>query len=130
MQAEKKIILFDGECNLCNSVVNFIILRDPRGIFRFASLSSEVGNKLLKEHLTKSIDSIILIEHGKVYTHSTAILRIFKNLKSIWKLLYVFILVPKPLRDFLYRVFAKNRYNIFGKGCIIPTPEIKKRFLN
>lgn len=130
MQAEKKIILFDGECNFCNSTVNFIILHDPSGLFRFASLNSEIGNKLLKEYSVEPTDSIVLIEQGKAYTHSTAILRILKNLKGLWKLLYVFILVPKPLRDFLYRAFAKNRYKLFGQSCMIPTPEIKERFLS
>jgi predicted DCC family thiol-disulfide oxidoreductase YuxK len=129
------IILFDGVCNFCNSSVNFIIDHDAKDYFKFAALQSEAGEQLQKEYginaEDKSIDSVLLIEEGKLYTHSTAALRIARNLKGIWSLLYVFIIFPKPLRDFFYKRFAKNRYRLFGKrdACRLPSPEERAKFL-
>lgn len=126
------IVLFDGQCNVCDKSVQFILKRDKEGYFRFASLQSETGIKLLKQNnLPIDIDSFVLVENNKVYMKSTAALKVSKNLDGIWKLLYVFIIVPKPIRDKCYEFFAKNRYKWFGKKetCMIPTPEIRKRFL-
>ena len=127
------IILFDGVCNLCNSSVNFIIDHDKRNDFRFASLQSEAGQDLLKKfHLNvKDFDSIILVENGKHYERSSAVLKIVKKFPGLWKLLYLFIIVPKPLRDFVYDIIADNRYKWFGKkeSCRVPTPELKEKFL-
>lgn len=125
-------VLFDGVCNFCNGWVRFIIERDPKQYFRFASLQSETASSLLRKHSIKvSLDSIVLLEGEKYYTESTAILRICKQLKGFWKGLYVLILVPKPIRDAVYRWFAKNRYRFFGRqeSCMVPTPEIRERFL-
>lgn len=131
--AEFSIILFDGVCNLCNSSVNFIIDHDKRNDFRFASLQSEAGQDLLKKfHLNvKDFDSIILVENGKHYERSSAVLKIVKKFPGLWKLLYLFIIVPKPLRDFVYDIIADNRYKWFGKkeSCRVPTPELKEKFL-
>lgn len=130
---EFNIILFDGVCNLCNSSVNFIIDHDKKNDFRFASLQSEAGQDLLKKfHLNvKDFDSIILIENGKHYQRSSAVLKIVKKFPGLWKLLYLFIIVPKPLRDFVYDNIADNRYKWFGKkeSCRVPAPELKEKFL-
>jgi predicted DCC family thiol-disulfide oxidoreductase YuxK len=130
---ENAIILFDGVCNFCNSSVNFIIDHDPESYFKFAPLQSEVGEQLLKEHgIDKTqTDSVVLIENGRVYTYSTAALRVARKLSGAWKWFYGFTVVPKFIRDFAYKLFAKNRYRMFGKqeACMLPTPEIRARFL-
>jgi predicted DCC family thiol-disulfide oxidoreductase YuxK len=130
---QNAIILFDGVCNFCNGSVNFIIDRDPEGYFKFAPLQSEIGEKLLAEHkVDKSVtDSVVLIEDDKVYTHSTAALRVARKLSGAWSWFYGLTIVPKFIRDFAYRLFAKNRYRMFGKqeACMLPTPEIRSRFL-
>ncbi len=125
-------VLFDGVCNFCNGWVRFVIERDPKQFFRFASLQSEIAASLLKEHqLTVSLDSIVLLKGNKYYTESTAVLHICKELHGWWKWLYLLIVIPKPLRDWAYRWFAKNRYRFFGRqeSCMLPTPEIRERFL-
>jgi len=131
--AEFSIILFDGVCNLCNSSVNFIIDHDKKNDFRFASLQSDAGQNLLKKFdlNTKDFDSIILVENGKHYERSSAVLKIVKEFPGLWKLLYVFIVVPPPVRDFVYDIIADNRYKWFGKkeSCRVPTPELKEKFL-
>lgn len=127
------VILFDGICNFCDSSVNFIIKRDRAGYFKFAPLQSAVAEKLLAENgIDKAeTDSIVLIENQNAYTYSTAALRIARKLGGIWSLPYVFIVLPKFIRDFFYKLFAKYRYKMFGKKdeCMIPTPEIRERFL-
>lgn len=132
------IVLFDGVCNLCQASVNFVLDRDPRAYFRFASLQSQRGAELLLAHGLQPVaegrdpDSIILIEDGKLYEHSTAALRIARRLSSLWPLLYyLFIWVPRPLRDLVYRFIARNRYRWFGRteACRLPTPALKARFL-
>jgi predicted DCC family thiol-disulfide oxidoreductase YuxK len=127
------ILLFDGVCNLCNKAVLFIIPRDPYGNIHFASLQSETGHHLLARHRMpeNKLDTLVLLEDGKAYVKSTAVLRIVRKLYRLWPLLYVFILVPRPLRDKVYDWIAKNRYRWFGKKeqCMIPTPDIRKRFL-
>ena len=131
--AEFCIILFDGVCNLCNSSVNFIIDHDKKNEFRFASLQSEAGQILLKKFdlNTNDFDSIILVDNGKHYERSSAVLKIVKKFPGLWKLLYLFIIVPKPFRDFVYDIIADNRYKWFGKkeSCRVPTPELKEKFL-
>ena len=128
------IILFDGVCNFCNGSVNFIIERDRAGYFKFTPLQSETGEKLLAEHdIDKNqTDSVILIEDGKAFIYSTAALKIARNLGGAWSWFYAFMIVPKFLRDFLYKLFAKYRYKLFGKqdACMLPTPEIRERFLS
>jgi len=130
----RKIILFDGVCNLCNQSVQFIIKHDQHSLFSFASLQSEASARLLAEFNLPSnqLDSVIYIEGKKLYTESTAALKIAKHLKSPWKFAYVFIIVPTPLRNFFYKIIAKNRYKWFGKqsACMIPTPDMKKRFID
>jgi len=127
------IILFDGVCNFCNGSVNFIIDRDPEKYFKFAPLQSEVAEKLLKENGVDKIetDSVVLIEDGKVYTRTTAALRIAKRLSGYWSYFYGFIVVPSFFRDVFYKLFAKYRYKMFGKqeACMLPSPEVRERFL-
>ena len=129
----EKIILFDGVCNLCNSSVNFIIDRDKKNIFKFAALQSETGQKLLghSKMNQKDFDSVVLIENGKIYSKSTAALKIIKEFSSLWKILYAFIIIPQPVRNYIYDVVASNRYKWFGKkdSCRIPTPDLKEKFL-
>ena len=126
-------VLFDGVCNFCNAAVNFVIERDKAGYFKFAPLQSEIGKELTAKHGidTTETDSIVLVEDGKAYTHSTAALRIARRLSGLWSSMYALIIVPKPLRDVLYRIIAKYRYWIFGKKdtCMIPTPDVRARFL-
>ena len=135
------VVLFDGVCNFCDASVNFVIEHDRDGYFKFAPLQSEVGKTLAAEHglvsatampeTSDGIDSLILIEDGKAYTHSTGALRIARRLGGPWSWLYAFIIVPLPIRDFFYRLFAKYRYRMFGRKdeCMIPTPEVRARFL-
>ncbi len=125
------IILFDGVCNFCNGAVNFIIRHDSEKKFRFAPLQSEIGQQLKKEHnIGDDIDSIILVEGERAYTHSTAGLRIAKGLGGIWSVGYGFIIVPGSIRDLAYRIFAKYRYRLFGRqdACMLPTPDVRERF--
>ncbi|TGE23135.1 thiol-disulfide oxidoreductase DCC family protein [Hymenobacter metallicola] len=128
-------ILFDGVCNLCSGFVQFIIERDTAGYFRFASLQSAVGQKLLAQHgitlRETGPETVMLVENDQVYTHSTAVLRIARQLGAGWPLLYTFIIVPKVLRDAAYRFVARHRYQWFGQteACMLPTPELRQRFL-
>lgn len=130
----KKIILFDGVCNLCNSSVQFIIERDTKNVFLFSSLQSDFGQKILKENNLneKNFDSIILIDEDKIYQKSDAALRIAKELQSPIKYFNLFLILPQFLRDFGYDLIAKNRYKFFGKqeSCWLPTEELKNKFLN
>jgi predicted DCC family thiol-disulfide oxidoreductase YuxK len=128
----EKIILFDGECNFCNRTVQFIIKRDPKGIFRFTSLQSVVGKELLRKYnVPEEIDSLVLIEDEHCYFQSTGAIRIFKNLKGAWRVTKYLLIVPRPIRDIFYKIIAKYRYQLFGKknDCMVPTPEDRKRFL-
>ena len=129
----EKIILFDGVCNLCNRSVQFIIKRDPNGHFKFASLQGEAGQKLLKQYgFEKEIDSFVLIENQIIYSKSTAALRVCKSLNGLWKVFATLRFLPVSFRDFFYDIVAKNRYKWFGKkeSCMLPTKEMKKRFLD
>ena len=130
---EAHILLFDGVCNLCNSIVQFTIKRDPKEKFKFASLQSESGQALLKKFNlpTNDFDSFVFINGDKYFLKSSAGLHVLKELGGLWKLFYVFIIFPRPVRDFVYNIIAKTRYKIFGKRdiCIVPTLKLKQRFL-
>ena len=129
----ERIILFDGVCNFCNDAVNWIIRHDPEKRFRFASLQSEFGEQTrAKFGISDDVDSIVLIDDGRAYTHSTAALRIGKALRGISALGYAGIVVPRPIRDWFYKLFAANRYRLFGKKdvCMIPTPDVRERFVS
>lgn len=127
------IILFDGECNLCDHSVQFIIKRDKKELFKFASIQSEVGDEVLKKfNAATDIDSFILVKGNNCYFKSSAALRICKDLKGGWKLFFCFLIVPKVIRDYFYSIIAKNRYKLFGKkdNCMLPSPKIRDRFLS
>lgn len=130
---QDQIILFDGECHFCDRSVQFILKRDRHGYFKFASLQSELGQKLLKKHqIPTDTDSFVLVTSKQAYVKSTAALKVVRHLTGLWKILYVFILVPRPLRNFVYDVIAKNRYRWFGRkeSCDLSTPEMRRRFLS
>ena len=126
------VILFDGVCNFCNGAVNWIIAHDPDAKFKFAPLQSEFGERMRhKFGISDDVDSIILIEDGNAYMHSSAGLRVAKSLGGVWSLGYAGIIVPRPIRDWFYKWFARNRYRWFGKqdACMMPTPDVRARFV-
>ena len=127
------VVLFDGVCRFCSGSVRFILERDIGGRFAFAPLQSPVAQKLLqqRDRSPGHMDSLVLVENGQCSTRSTAALRIVRHLSWPWPLLGVLILVPRPLRDFCYDVFARNRYRWFGKNqdCFVPAAEERERFL-
>jgi predicted DCC family thiol-disulfide oxidoreductase YuxK len=130
---EEYILLFDGVCNLCNGFVQFMIKRDPKRKFKFASLQSDSAQRLLDRFgLPKDdFDSFVLIKGDKYFLKSTAVLYVLKELGGVWRLFYGFIILPRSFRDFIYDGVAKSRYRIFGKRnqCMIPTPDLQSRFL-
>ncbi len=133
-QSGKKIILFDGVCNLCNGAVQFIIKRDGGDRFRFAALQSELGQELCRaRHIdTTQIDSIILIDPGiAYYVKSDAALEIARELRGYGWMPLMLGWIPRGVRDAVYDLVARNRYRWFGKKdqCMIPTPELQKKFL-
>ncbi|XZF74627.1 thiol-disulfide oxidoreductase DCC family protein [Bacillus sp. AL-1R] len=129
--SERPIILFDGECILCNGAVKFIIKHDKKDYFHFAALQSTFGEKLRKDHPElSSIDSIIVVQNGSIKIESSAALSIAKRLDGWPKFFYAFIIIPPTIRDYLYRLIARNRLRFFGKNesCMIPSKEIRDRF--
>lgn len=127
------IILFDGDCNFCNHNVLFIIERDKQSLFKFASLNSPVGKDFIhKFNISRANNSLIFIENNHYYTKSTAALKISRHLKLFWNLFYLFIFIPRPIRDALYNIIANNRYKFLKNNveCIIPPEHIRQRFLS
>ncbi|WP_143192193.1 thiol-disulfide oxidoreductase DCC family protein [Paenibacillus helianthi] len=133
MMKDKSVVLIDGVCHLCQGMVRFIIPRDPKGRFLFAPLQSEVSHQLLRDSglVPGQLSTVVLIEDGVFYTESAAVLRIARRLRFPWPAAYLLIVVPRPLRSALYRFVARNRYRWFGRDdqCLVPTPEIRQRFL-
>lgn len=133
MMEGKHIVLFDGVCNLCNGAVLFIIKRDKKDRFRFAALESDLGKEFLARHNIdpSKIDSIVLISGDSAFAKAGAALRIAKYLTGLWPLLYSLVIIPKFIADAVYDFIARNRYKWFGKkeSCMIPTPELKSKFL-
>ena len=123
------IVLFDGVCNLCTGSVRFVIARDSRRQFRFASLQSSVAERLLGRRDT--LESVVLVEDGRTYRKSTAALRIVRRLDGLWPLLSVLLVIPRPLRDAVYDWIGARRYRWFGRtdACWTPQPELADRFL-
>lgn len=132
---DKPVIFFDGDCNLCNGFVQFVIKNDPHGRFRFASLQSEHARDIPKwsGKSGKVVElSTIVVSHGVLHLFkSSAILEIAKLIGFPYRLLYIFVILPKPFRDFIYDWVAANRYRWFGRRneCMLPTSELKRRFL-
>lgn len=131
--SENPVLLFDGVCNLCNGFVQFVILRDPEAIFRFAPLQSAVGAQLATQagFPIDELSTVILYDRGKFYTHSDVALEVVRRLPGLWPLLYGLNVIPKSIRDSMYNWVARNRYRWFGKrsSCMVPTPQIRSRFL-
>jgi len=125
-------VLFDGVCNLCNGFVQFVIARDPAAHFRFGALSTPAAQDLLRAAGVQTApDSIVLVEDGRVYFRSDAALRIARGLRFPWPLACGLAVVPRVIRDRVYDVIAAHRYKWFGRrdACMVPTPEMERRFL-
>lgn len=127
------LLLFDGVCTLCNASVDFVIRRDSKRRFRFASLQSEVGQRILREHgrSQTEFDSVLYLRDGVLMEKSGAALRIAKNLDGLWPVMTVFLLIPPVIRDAVYAWIARNRYAWFGKRetCRVPSAEERSLFL-
>ncbi|GIW30502.1 MAG: membrane protein [Meiothermus sp.] len=132
----KTVVLFDGVCNLCHRTVQFILRHDKAQRFVFASQQSEIGQQLLRRYgvptETALADSVVVIEGARVWLESDAALYILYRLGGVWRAAAVLRFLPKRWRDWAYRLVAKNRYRLFGRleRCMMPTPELKKRFLD
>jgi len=128
------LLLFDGICNLCNTSINYIIKRDKRQLFKFASLQSDAAKQVLLQFNEKkySIDSIILIYNNSIYYKSSAILKLLSIMGGIYSVSAIGYIIPKKLRDKLYDYIAKNRYKWFGKreSCMLPTTDLEQRFID
>ena len=127
-----RVVLYDGDCGFCNSWVRLTVRLDRQARYRFASLQSETGRRLLATcGVPSSTDSVVLIEDGRAYTHSSAVLRICRGLGGVWWLLYLLNGIPKPLRDGVYRWIARRRRSLGGHdACVLPSPELRARFLD
>jgi len=134
VQTNNPVILFDGVCNFCNSAINFVLKQDKKGVFRFAPLQSEAGRQLLHQYdlSIQEFDSFVLIDNGRVYKKSAASFRVMHHLPWYWKELQILRIIPTIFRDAIYDFIARNRYKWFGKKdqCMIPTPEMKGKFLS
>lgn len=131
---DKKLILFDGVCNLCNSSVQYVIKNDKKNRFMFTALQSEVGEKIIKHFNidTQKVDSILLFTPEKgIVSKSTAALKVASKLGFPTNILSVFLIIPPFIGNWIYDFIAKNRYKWYGKkeACMIPTPELKSKFL-
>ena len=131
---KEAVILFDGVCNLCNGFVQFIIKHDKKNKFMFGSLQSDAAKQLLEpfQFPVDELKTIILLENNKIYMRSRAVLRIASQLHGAWKLTAVFYIFPSFISDAVYNLIAKYRYKLFGKkdSCMIPTPELKSKFID
>ncbi len=128
------LILFDGVCNLCNASVQFVIRHDSAAKFRFAAIQSEIGREIFQRHGLDpaNLQTFVFITDGRIFLRSDAAIEVVARFGGAWKLLRVFSLVPRSVRDAIYSFIAQNRYRWFGRQevCMIPTPEIKERFLD
>lgn len=130
----KKLILFDGVCNLCNNSVQYVIKRDQKNTYLFAPLQSKVGQQIIEQFQIDTVktDSILLYTNGKLYSKSTAALKVAATLGFPTNILSIFIVIPAFIRNWVYDFIAKNRYKWYGKkeACMIPTPELKSKFID
>jgi predicted DCC family thiol-disulfide oxidoreductase YuxK len=133
-ETHTRIVLFDGVCNLCNGFVRFVIARDPRRRFRFAALQSATGRRLALEFPEElgDLETMALYDGTTLLTRSTAALHVVRGLTWPWPLLAAFLAVPRPLRDWVYRLVVRNRYRWFGKRdeCLVPTRDLLERFVD
>ena len=137
--AEAPVLLYDGVCGFCNKTVQMILDHDRRGTMRFAALQSDYGRGVVGRHAElRGVDSVVFVENSpgggeRVFVRSDAALRVLEYLGGAWRLLlFAARVVPKPVRDFFYDLFARHRYRLFGKyeSCMLPPPEVRSRFLD
>lgn len=130
---QQPLLFFDGVCNLCNSSVQTIIKKDTQQKFKFASIQSDAAKEILLQfdNFNSDIDSIILLNKGEFYYKSSAVIRVCKILGGLYYFLFIFWIVPKPIRDYIYDYVAKNRYKWYSKreSCMLPSTKLKDRFL-
>ncbi len=129
---EHPVIFFDGVCGLCNAFVDFVLNHDHEEVFYFAPLQGDFAREIdALSPYRNSLSSVVLWKNGQVYTESTAAMEVFIALGGGWKIMRLFYLVPRFIRDFFYKLIARNRYKIFGKSetCRMPTPQERSRFL-
>jgi predicted DCC family thiol-disulfide oxidoreductase YuxK len=130
------LLLYDGVCGFCNKSVQTILAHDRRGTMKFAPLQSELGKSLLAKHDLQGIDALVFVDRSqipeRVYVRSGSALKVAEYLGGWWKGFLIFTLVPRPIRDFFYNLFARYRYRFFGKydSCMLPAPETRARFLD
>ncbi len=130
------ILLYDGVCGFCNKSVQRVLALDKKGTMKFAPLQSKYAEEVIARHNLKNIDSVVYVDKSsateRVFIRSDAALQIASYLGGVWKLLLAFYMIPRPIRDFCYDLFAKHRYRFFGKydSCMLPPPEIRSRFLD
>ncbi len=132
-QIDRPVLLFDGVCRFCNGFVNFAIRRDPTAQFLFAPLQSETGRRLLARcGLPDDLSTFVYVAPDRCYDRSTAILKVVRRLTGLWPMFYFLIVIPRPIRDAIYRCVATNRYRFLGKDdhCLVPTPDVRSRFLD
>ncbi len=129
----RHIVIFDGVCNFCNGAVNFIIKRDPAGRFAFTPMQSSIGQELVEKYGAEMVrvDTFLLVKDGQCYDRTDAALEITKDLTGFWRMFRVVKILPRPFRDYFYRLFARNRYKLFGRRdtCMTPTESVRERFL-
>lgn len=127
----RKVVFFDGVCHLCNGFVDAVISKDKKHTYLFAPLQGTTAKDLLSEKDRTDLDTVVYFEAGKLYYRSSAILKIMTGLGGVYKLLAVAWILPTPLRDFLYKIVAKNRYSWFGERdfCRLPTPDERSYLL-
>lgn len=136
LERQGPVVLFDGVCNLCDASVNFLIDRDRHARLRFASLQSEAARALLRARAIElpagDPESLMLVEGARVYSESEAVLRLSRHLPAPWRSSAALLVVPRALRDPVYRWIARNRYRWFGRSevCRVPTPALRARFLS
>ena len=139
MNEMNQVLLYDGVCGFCNQMVQMILRHDRRGTLRFAALQSAYGEAIKTRHPElNNIDSVVLVESSPdtneecIFIRSAAALRVVAYLGGWWKLLLVFHVLPRPVRDFFYDLFARYRYRLFGKhdSCLLPSPEVRARFID
>jgi len=133
------VLLYDGVCGFCNKTVQMILERDPAGTMRFAALQSDYGRAVVERHASlRGVDSVVYVENAdgggveRVFVRSDAALKVVAYLGGLWKIFLAAYVIPKPLRDYFYDLFARNRYRVFGKydACMLPPPEVRSRFLD
>ena len=129
---EKPIVFFDGVCSLCNGFVNFVFKWDKKRHFLVASLQGKNAKEKISAHYIEQLDTFVLLENGISYDRSTAVLMVLKALGFPWSIFAIFLIIPKSIRDFIYKIISKNRYVVFGKKeiCRLPSAEERNSFLD